>query len=291
MLWGLVPPAMVVRILPLATSTTSHAFGVGVGPHHGVAQQVIREHRAAAVGTAVAAVADVEHVGRGTGGGASDVGRLREADRLDQPLAVVHVVDVDRVGREDVLVMLRPGGGGGRGLRGGRLLRVIPRGVVGIDRVAVGTRRGQAAVGVARRGRCGVSYHAAVAPDRVAGDADIVGRRRPGQVDLVGTDGRRGEPGGLRGRSRIGGARVGGVEGGLLGVGAGRAEGVAGSGGVGVGVVVARSGHAVVAEARDVARRAGDDADPVVPRGEFHRGGEDEVIPARRVRAFERQLF
>src|SRR5207253_10519047 len=81
------------------------------------------------------------------------------------------------------------------------------------------------------------------------------------------------------------------VQRGLLSVDGDRAEGIAGTGGVGAGVVVARAGDAVVAEARDIARRARGDADPVVARGEFHWGGEGEVIPAGQVRALEGELF
>src|SRR5438105_2210712 len=85
--------------------------------------------------------------------------------------------------------------------------------------------------------------------------------------------------------------RVGCIERGLLGVGGDRAEGVAGPGGVGVDVVVARCGHLAVTEPGDATGGACDDADPVVARADFDPRGEDEVIPARRVRALECQGF
>src|ERR1700682_3899512 len=81
------------------------------------------------------------------------------------------------------------------------------------------------------------------------------------------------------------------IQRGLRAVGVGRTKGVGRPRCVGVRVVVAAARNAVVAPADDVARGTGDDADPVVARSEFYRGGEGEFIPARRVRAFEGQLL
>src|SRR5207253_7148385 len=117
-------------------------------------------------------------------------------------LAVVHVVDVDRVGGKHVLVVLDSGCRGGRRARRGRLGRVVARRVERVHRVGVGRGRREAAVGVGGRGPARGGDDRSVAADGVARDADVVARGAPRQVDLGGPHRGAGQPlwrGGWRG--------------------------------------------------------------------------------------------
>ena len=95
---------------------------------------------------------------------------------------------------------------GGRGGGHGSLRGAVTGGVVGVDRHGVRSSAAEARGGGARAGRR--ADLGAVHVQRVAGDADVVGRRRPGDGD----GGRRraalGEIRGRRGRRRVARARA-----------------------------------------------------------------------------------
>src|SRR5262249_58962846 len=134
--------------------------------------------------------------------------------------------------------------------------------------------------------------HGPAAQDLVAGNANVIARGFPGEGDLRRGGGAGAQSLGLAGRRGVGGGvGVGPVQRDLLTVGADRAEGIAGAGAEGIGVVVARPGCVVLAEADDAAGRTRLHADPVVARREVHRGSEGEVIPAGGVWAAEGELF
>src|SRR5207244_3170820 len=114
-------------------------------------------------------------------------------------------VDLSRAGRRGREAGGRGGrlgvsgrGRGDRGRRGQR--RVVAGGVEGVHRVAVGGAGSDGGVAVAPARRASGRDPGAAPVDGVAGDPDVVGGGRPGEVGLIGARGGGAEPGRHRGR-------------------------------------------------------------------------------------------